>query len=235
MAGPTRTVMQLGRPSFRPSLAPDTFFHPPPPSQAISLSLPSSSSSSQSTATTAISYTSRSSMAMSGITSPSSRLANLSSHPALPSTYSSSSLLSPTPAPTPTPNLTLLMSSSIPTTVSQSSPAPIPQHISLVQKRALLHTVWPYVGDDTLVRVAETSTDLSRLVEIWRMASLFDSSSSSSSSSWLTTLQGFASFFSSLSLIGEGGFKKVLFTRTLEGGEEALSVIELDMIRRNRR
>ena len=233
MAGPTRTVMQLGRPSFRPSLAPDAFFPPPPPSQTIPYSSSSSSSQFMSTpSTTAGLYTNRMSTATPSFTSPSSRLANISSHPALSSTYSSSPSFTPTP--TPTPNVTMSLSSASTMTVSQSSQCPISQHISLMQKRALLHTVWPYVWEDSLVRVAEASTDLARLIDIWRMTSLFNSSSSSSSSSWLTTPQGFTSFFSSLLLIGEGGFKKVLSTRTLEGKEEALSVIELDTIRRNR-
>lgn len=50
---------------------------------------------------------------------------------------------------------------------------------------------------------------------------------------WIATRDGFSSFFSSLVPIGEGGFKKVLFANTPQG-EEALCVIEMDTLRRNR-
>lgn len=205
LAPNTLTVIHQGRPSFRPSIAPDSF-QPPPPSfpSAFPPSLSSGSIGS-------IGYSQRDAASQS--TLPTSRLARTSIVSSLPFPSSSS---------------------------ASSSSSSIPEHISLMQKRSLLHWIWPYVNKETLQRVEETSCEISRLVEIWRMMMLITPTQPESlaelgslDTPWIATRDGFSSFFSSLVPIGEGGFKKVLFANTPQG-EEALCVIEMDALRRNR-
>ena len=100
-------------------------------------------------------------------------------------------------------------------------------HITRIQRLSLLHWILPYLTSSSIDTLSASHPFLNQLITNWTIMNVFHTSSMHQSSST------FHSFFTHLRFIGEGGYKVVFQTQTPKG-EEALSVMNLSLLRRKR-